>query len=284
MNPASSSRYQALILNRWSRDPSLARLARLPGRIHRDTKAILLLRNWREFLAAEVTGDSLKRLQFRNGLLLTAPVNASLAFLFDEIWIREVYNPPGYKLQVGDVVVDIGANIGVYSTYAATRASPIKVHAYEPFPDSIAWLRQNIADSRLTNIQTYQRAVAASAGERTLVVDCSEWGLSSFYRNSDHKQQVSVKCTTLDIVLDEVGRCDLLKLDCEGSEYEILQGCSPETLSRVKRIVGEYHEWPGIKGTGQELCRLLESCSFRIDRFEAFGIGSGLFCATNTTA
>jgi hypothetical protein len=126
--------------------------------------------------------------------------------------------------------------------------------------------------------------VAGHTGSRKLLVDSSAWLLNSLCRHSTARQPLAVTCTTLDIILDEVGYCDLLKLDCEGSEYEILHGCSPETLSRVKRIVGEYHEWPGIDGTGQELCRFLESRSFRIDRFESFGIGSGLLCATNTTA
>ncbi len=78
-----------------------------------------------------------------------------------------------------------------------------------------------------------------------------------------------------------VERCDLLKIDCEGSEYEILQGCTPDALSRVRRIVGEYHEGPYINGTGKELCRFLESRSFRIDHLSPLEVDSGVFCATN---
>ena len=80
---------------------------------------------------------------------------------------------------------------------------------------------------------------------------------------------VAVDSVSFDDLMNKesIDHCDLLKLDCEGSEYEILQRCAPDTLRRVRRIVGEFHEGPHLSGTGADLCRFLESRSFRIDNF-----------------
>jgi hypothetical protein len=80
---------------------------------------------------------------------------------------------------------------------------------------------------------------------------------------------------------NRVARCDLLKLDCEGAEHEILRSASADTLRRIRRVAAEYHEGPQFAHSGRELLELLESASFRIDRFEPLDVGCGVLCATN---
>lgn len=265
---------------------NMARIARIPQRARRDLHIIKLLHNWREALAAEVTGAPLKQLRLRNGVVLNGPDTLDLAFLFHEIWLRAVYTPPGYEIRRGDVVVDVGANIGVFAAYAATSAPDVRVYAYEPFPGNVEWLRDNMRESRLENVVVRPEAVGGASGERVLHVDPTSWIMHSLVReDGPGGEGVRVRCVSLEEAFDSNGIecCDLLKLDCEGSEYEILQGASPGTLGRVKRVVGEYHDEPA-RGTGEQLCRFLESRSFRIDRFEPLDTGSGVLCATNTSA
>jgi FkbM family methyltransferase len=266
----------------------LARLARIPARCRRDARLIGLLENWRDALAAEWHRTPLERVRLRNGVVLASPATVSLAFLFHETWVRKVYSPPGYRIGAGDTVIDIGANIGVFAAYAATRAAGVRVFAYEPFPENIAWLKRNVTESRLTNVEVRAQAVGAETCVRTLQVDPGDWIMHSLFARPDgtDAQALAVECVSFDEVMNQPGvaRCDLLKLDCEGSEYEILQGCAPDTLRRVRRIVGEFHEGEHIAGTARELCRYLEARAFRIDRFVREGAGSGLFCATNTAA
>jgi FkbM family methyltransferase len=262
----------------------LARLSRLPQRARRDLRLIGLLTNWRDALASEVSGAPLKGLRLRNGVVLDSPGTLNLAFLFHEIWVREIYAPPGYEIGPGQSVIDVGANIGVFAAYAATRAPGVRVFAYEPFPGNVEWLRRNVGASGLAEkVSVRQEAVAGERGERVLHVNPESWIVHSLVReDASASEEIAVTCVTLDDALDGNGieRCDLLKLDCEGSEYEILRGCTPAALARVGRIVGEYHD--GQYGTGEELCRFLESRSFRIDRFEQMDAGCGLICAANT--
>jgi len=264
----------------------MARLTRIPQRVWRDLRLVKLLSNWREALSAELSGGSLKRLELRNGVVLNAPAALDLNFLFQEIWLRGIYSPPGFEIRPGDVVIDVGANVGVFAAFAATRAPGVKVYAYEPFPGNIEWLQRNMNESKLSNVNIRAQAMAGAQGERVLHVNPESWIVHSLVREDggDGKQDISVKCLSLDEALDAEGiaHCDLLKLDCEGSEYEILQGCSPAALRRVRRIVGEYHDGAEL-GTGESLCRFLESHAFRIDRFEPLDAGCGVLCATNTS-
>lgn len=264
----------------------LARLKRIPARCRRDVAFFRLLENWRAALVAEWQCMPLPEIRARNGVILSAPHEVDLGFLFDEIWIHHVYTPRHYEIGAGDVVIDVGANIGVFAAFAATRAPDVSIFAYEPFPPNVAWLRRNIADSRLANVAVRQQAVAARTEPRQLRVDAGRWVRHSLHDlTSEVQATVSIEGIGLDDVMgrENIERCDLLKLDCEGSEYEILNGCAPETLRRLRRIVSEYHEGPGISGTGAELCRFLETRSFRIDHFDRHA-GTGMVCATNTRA
>ncbi len=262
---------------------SAERLSKIPRRFYRDLKLIRLLQNWPRAIAIEWTGSDLKSMRLRNGVVLNAPTAINLAFLFHEIWVNEIYTPPGYKIHSGDVVIDVGANIGVFATFAATRAPGVTVHAYEPFQDCVDWLQRNVEESGLRNVHVHKAAVSGAPGEAQLQVDPSRWIVNSLFNGRGKGESITVNCLGLNDVMEENGitLCDLLKLDCEGSEYEVLKGCTPATLKRVRRIVGEYHERPAINGSGQELCSFLKLNSFRIDRFEQTGEDCGIICATN---
>src|SRR4051812_35408366 len=95
-------------------------ISRVPPRVRRDFRVFRLLLNWREAIYAELKKSPLSSLKFRNGISIEAPPMGQLDFLFHEIWIEQIYTPPGYGVAPGDVVIDIGANLGIFATYAAT--------------------------------------------------------------------------------------------------------------------------------------------------------------------
>jgi FkbM family methyltransferase len=242
-----------------------------------------VLRNWPEAVAACWTGKPLECVKLRNGAVLRGPRTQGFSFLFHEIWINRVYSPAGYEIRDRDLVIDIGANIGLFSAYAAMSARDVCVDCYEPYAGCVEWLRSNIESSRLSKVAVYQQAVAGSRGTRTLKVNAANWIVNSLADDALGGEGVQVDCVTLDDVMDRSQRdvCDLLKLDCEGSEYEILRGCRKDTLKRVKKIVGEYHDLGGPEASGASLRELLESRDFVIDRLEPFPQGGGMFCARN---
>lgn len=137
-------------------------------------------------------------------------------------------------------VVDIGAHIGSFSVLARDLWPEATISAYEPNPESFGLLQRNTEGLQ---IRCYQEAVWQEFGERDFQVShvptCSTLkAVASARRDTGHN--ILVQCETLSHIIAVVGRIDVLKLDCEGSELAILKEAS-FGLNRVGYIVGEYH-------------------------------------------
>lgn len=134
-------------------------------------------------------------------------------------------------LRPGDVVADVGANVGWYATvFAGLVGDRGHVYAFEPVPSTAARLAENIALNRLNDrITVIQKAVGASTGPaRTIhLFDDRSPALSSLSTLGDaHFTAIPVNVTTLDdyAQANGIGRLDLLKCDVEGGELEVLKG------------------------------------------------------------
>ena len=257
---------------------TLARLSRIPKRLLDDLKIIRIADNWREILRAKLNRNPISLAVLRNGVVLRSPNQVSLEFLFHEIWVDEVYAPTGYAIHDDDTVVDIGANIGVFAMYAATRADRVRVKSYEPFSENARYFRTNHNASKLQNIEFHQMAVADSDGVRTLHVN-DAWILNSLTEKGSSEKGVDVDCTTLDKVFEDIENCGLLKLDCEGSEYEVLYAASDSTFSKISRIVCEFNNVDDDRKNGAALSDFLLSKGFEIDPSGRLDGESGFICA-----
>lgn len=244
------------------------KLAYIPRLLRFNLEAAKLLNNWPAIVRARGRSKArTNRLQFRNGAVLQGEPSELVQFLFREIWLNRAYSPPGYEIQRGDTVIDVGANIGAFTVFAATSAPDVKVYAFEPFASNVAWFRKNVEDSGLSNVQIFQQAVAGSSGPRPFFIEPENCMFHSLYCDravdGSVRRHEMIECTTLDEIFaaHRVECCQVLKLDCEGAELEILENSSPETLKRVGKIVGEYHG----SYSRDALRQFLESHSFRVD-------------------
>jgi FkbM family methyltransferase len=257
------------------------KLANVRRLLRINLEAVKVLDNWPAVVRARMrTKAKTNRLQFRNGVVLQGEPPDLLEGLFHEIWVDRAYSPRGYEIQRDDTVIDVGANIGAFAIYAATRAPDVKVYSFEPFPSNFACLRKNVEDSGLSNVQVFQQAVAGSSGHRPLFIEPGNYMFHSLLCeqaiDGSKRHHEMVECTTLDEIFTahRIKRCQVLKLDCEGAELEILENSSPETLKRVSKIVGEYHSDYKLEALRQ----FLESHSFQFDSSE------GMFRARSTSA
>ena len=142
----------------------------------------------------------------------------------------------------GGTVVDIGANIGVFSLFAAAEPDT-RVFAYEPVRATYEQLRENVALNELEGrVKTFNLGVTGASEQRRIHISRHGSPFSSLYGGDGDTEEVS--CVGLDRVFADNGieRCQLLKLDCEGAEFEILFGAPDDVLARVGRICVEYHE------------------------------------------
>jgi FkbM family methyltransferase len=173
--------------------------------------------------------------------------------MFGETWYNHDYDVPSCPLRANDSVIDIGANQGFFSCYAASKDA--RVWAFEPFPKSCSRLRANVERNGFSSSVTIsQTAVSAVAGKATLL--CSDFlggGANTVVEAHartlamDFKETVEVDVVSIDAVIAEIpGRIRLCKMDCEGSEYSIIRGISDP--SRIDSFALEFH--PGAYRLG----------------------------------
>lgn len=198
--------------------------------------------NWLQIGAAALRGDEVTRLRLRNGLEIESAPGALLVPLYKEIVYKDDYRLRSDPLPRGAVVVDIGANIGMFSLHVAAAYGAARVLAFEPFPESFALLARNAERNHLDAIQPIPLAIAGEPGTRELHMQ-GRHGVHSLFGTSG--EAVRIECLTLAEAFARYGveRCDFLKLDCEGAEYEILLGAPSDTYARIQRVALEYHDW-----------------------------------------
>lgn len=160
-----------------------------------------------------------------------------------EIGGGRLYPLDGLGLGPDEVVIDVGAQIGVFSLLAATAGA--RVIACEPAPSNFRLLRRNIARNGLDDrIEALQMAVWRP-GVRHLKIHESADNMGGHAVVAALGPATRVPARSLAELLDERGieRCRLLKIDAEGSEYAILYGADAATLRRFDHIYLEVHEY-----------------------------------------
>lgn len=173
------------------------------------------------------------------------------------VFARDEYRLNGIGRDSLDTVVDIGAHIGAFTVRVAPLAR--RVLSYEPTPASYDLLVRNT--TRFPHVKVHSAAVTAHRGTTTVFAMGTDPTINSLISSEYHDSATTVDSITLADIFAEHGidRCDLLKIDCEGSEYEILHAVPKELWPRIERICMEYHPVFGGNGmwTGEGLARYL---------------------------
>lgn len=164
--------------------------------------------------------------------------------IFHRIFLRDEYRLDPI-LRSDMTILDLGGNVGLFSARVAPDVARVVV--YEPMPENFAQLTENTRN--LANVTAVQSAVGGEAGDLELFMPANEKtsGVFSAHPTGNElltERSVTVPCVTLDDVFREhhIDRCDLLKIDVEGAEYDIFEAASDETWNKIQRIHGEYHD------------------------------------------
>ncbi len=182
-----------------------------------------------------------------NGQLcrVAAGSEAGAGSCYSEVAVEDCYGIFIYARRARpQVIVDVGANLGMFSKLCSMLFPEADIYAYEPNPNPVTWLRQNAAGTRI-------RVMPVAVGETSGVVklDTSCDSTNSLVTDDG---DLSVRCVAASEVA-EGRKIDLLKMDCEGSEWSILR--DPSLLKRTKEFCLAYH----LHGRSvKELKRLIE--------------------------
>ncbi|MFN0315093.1 MAG: FkbM family methyltransferase [Burkholderiales bacterium] len=181
----------------------------------------------------------------RSGLRIFVP--AQLIVEFKEIFFSGAYSRGFESLGALENVVDIGANVGFFSMFALHEFKAKNVFAYEPVPANYSQLTKNTSANRSSSVRTFRLGVSRESGPRELSLNSTQEfttaaTVGGLTHESNTAGNIVIDCVDLrTVVTEHVGQpIDLLKLDCEGSEYDILYN-GMAVLPNIRRIVAECH-------------------------------------------
>jgi len=141
------------------------------------------------------------------------------------------------------------------------------LRSFEPFPDNYEIFRRNLALNPVRNIHLHTVAISADGRNLKMATNFFNTGGATCNSTSLYYRRVeNIHSDTLDQVFDSLGiaTCTLLKIDCEGSEYEIL--LSTGVLSRVEYLSAEFHTNRLLKSQGYSVKQLRRHCREYFDR------------------
>ena len=171
------------------------------------------------------------------------------------------------EIKQGDIVVDIGANIGYYTLLASRQVGSVgKVYAFEPDPTNFALLKKNVAINNCRNVVMVNKAVAERSVTMKLYLSDVNDGDHRAYASEETRKCISIECTSLDdFFKDSSEDIDFIKMDIQGFECKAMRGMQA-LLKRSKGMKLTAEFWPyGLTRAGdspQELFQLLEDGNF----------------------
>jgi FkbM family methyltransferase len=188
-----------------------------------------VLRRW---LKGSMTGKRIKG----SNMVLHYDRSQHLGFLFSK---EIVYEPAFSKvlldqIKTGDLVFEIGSNIGQYSLQISEKLGPAgKLICVEPDSDNFKCLSYNIKENKCENVILVNKAVSDKEGKMTMYKDTTTGGrMSSLFREytgtQQHQTSEKVSVTTLRILMDTYGIPSFIKVDVEGAEHLVFS--DPSTL------------------------------------------------------
>jgi FkbM family methyltransferase len=185
------------------------------------------------------------------------------------VWLIEEYKKSGFQINQNDVVIDIGAHIGLFTLYASQFCTKGSIFSFEPMKDNYQLLLENIKLNNLKQVKFFNLAVSNSNDPIKLFINDDESGHSMFSQSS---QNLTVNSISLKRIFDEnqIEYCNFLKLDCEGAEYEIIKNLPLSYFEKIDKMIIEYHMADSNPELLIELKKILTSQNFKIETKSLF--------------
>ncbi|MGW7435564.1 amino acid adenylation domain-containing protein [Streptomyces sp. NPDC054849] len=255
--------------------------------------------------------DGLQRVQLPGGTAVATPSPDEALFLYRQIFEQDEYSRFGVRLAENDVVLDVGANIGLFGLWAHEQAPGIRLVAVEPNPDTLPYLRVNlelggvdaeivpmavtdrIGSETLTSFPQLSYLSGLGAGRQDEAVEL----VQSHYRQSgtgtgtgtgteeeiagllrDAEERLSatlheVETTDLSSLIDRMSmdRIDLLKVNTEGAELSVLRGIRPEHWKLIGQVCLEVERSSTV---GVEIKEILTDAGFTVHTVDDWSVGT----------
>ena len=180
-----------------------------------------------------------------------------------EVFIENVYDK-GLKISKGDIVIDVGANVGMFTVKAAKQVGNSGlVIAIEPAESNLNLLKKNIELNKFKNVITIPKAVGSLEGNSKFYISKHSATHSMVlmpFNQEIVKNEIEVEVDTLDNIAQQLNlkKIDFVKMDAEGAELTILKGAE-KSLKIIKHLaIGAEH----YDNQAEELKQFLEERGF----------------------
>lgn len=152
------------------------------------------------------------------------------------------YDIPGLELEPGEVVLDLGANVGSFAMWASKRWPLCRIHCYEPDPKNADSLRANVDGKIAPPVHVHECAVVGPEATRVMLHrGKGNAGEATVHPLKGVHEGGSFEVTAM--TARNLPAASVLKLDTEGAEREILEKYPAEFWPRVKAVVLEWHSY-----------------------------------------
>ncbi len=169
-------------------------------------------------------------------------------YVLGEVFGEEVYAPQHSLPANPEVVVDLGANIGAFTVWAAEVWKPKTIVAVEMEADNFSVLQENV---RLNSLHAKVKILEAAVWDEDRQVGIKRNSVNAgMHEASSSLEGGNVRAVTLEKLMSshDLKKVDILKMDVEGAEDRIFNETNEEILSRsVGYIVAEIHPTRGVQ-------------------------------------
>ncbi len=213
----------------------------------------------------------LKEIKF-NGKTLSININSDADdSVFNEIFVEREYREVEEIIKNSqNYIIDIGGHTGMFSIYVRELNQNISIFTFEPEEKNYKALKENFLINHIKGVFSKNLAVSGKKGDRLLYLssDSHNHSLINESDNNEIKTQ-KIQSTSLQDIIEKANKilnksyCDLVKMDCEGAEFEIIEETPLEVFQKIKNIYIEYHKYlPSFDP--QKIKQKLEQTGFKV--------------------
>ena len=201
-----------------------------------------IFKNWYVYpkVYYKLINDEFVIFETKTDLKIKIRVRSTDLMALTNVWMINEYEIEDFEINANDTVIDIGAHIGLFSLLVSQLCKTGKILSFEPISENFDLLVSNLKLNHIENILPFNMAVSKNLGRLELFLNNDQSAHSIFSKNL---KSISVESTSLQKIFDEnkISSCKLLKLDCEGAEYEIIDSLPPECFDKIQNMAIEYH-------------------------------------------
>lgn len=230
------------------------------------------INNWWDYIFYKIGISKKYPIIFKcnNNVIVEVPKRLLHTFkevFFDDFYIKYI-SPSQLKNQPVNIL-DIGANTGYFSLLMFAKHPKSKIIAFEPIPENYELLQKHKAMNSAKDFTIVNKAVYGDSGNIKLQYNSEDSFTTgaSVFNNTLGNDEIEVETITLPEIIDtyKLNTIQILKMDCEGAEYNIFYNCPEKYFSYIRYIALECHNGETKKENITALCDFLKSKGYFVE-------------------